>query len=966
MLKKKFGKRMVSSVVTAAMVASASVAILPGLSLSASATGEMLGQTDFNDGIGLPWHTCVTPPAKLDFNIKGGTYNITIVERGGEAVGGESRWDCQFRHRKLEFHSGNSYTVKATVTADAAGEIYTKIGDLSGDTEIWHNGYGESDNEFGMNWNCVKVSPNEPLTYDSTFTCKTDLDVAEWAWHFGGAGKYQDTPCFENGTKLTFDDMSCYNNTDDRGVYVQVAPPPEYSIHGNQVGYYTNLAKKATYHSDSSFSGQKVYVVDAKTKKSVWEGTCSSASKKDVDSDMYCGVFDFSDLTTAGTYYFSTDGSSQDSYEFKIGDDVYGGIVADALNYFYQNRSGIDIEEKYITSTGENASKKDLAHQAGHNPDTAYIQTEWIKAYDAEGTDIIKSAGSLTATGGWYDAGDHGKYVVNGGISVWTLQNLYEWTLNDANNSSADKFGDSSKSIVVPEAGNKYPDLLDEARVELEWFFDMMVDSKFKMSKYDEHYADGKSLGKDTGKYENMVYHKLHDHKWTGLATKCWDYSSWKTQRIVKPPSTCATLNVAACAAQAARLWEKYDSTFAATCLKNAKATYEAAKANPELYAPLDQAIGGGAYGDDNAKDDFYWAACELYITTGDETYLKDLEGASEYAYKVSTTLNGGENSGTFTSFNWGNTAALGNLSLYLNKESAGSNYDTIVKSITTAADAFVKKEGEQGFGIPYAPATFEDAINIGPGIEILGYEWGSNSMVANNAIVMAYAYSATGKAEYLNGVAEGLDYLFGRNARDFSYVTGYGTYHCTNPHHRWWSHELDSEFPYAPAGVLSGGPNAGLQDPYVGGAGLSREDDNPSQLCYVDSIEAWSVNEVTINWNSPFAWIMSFIEDEANASPASPITTTEKTEKTDTTTTKTTTDKPTYGDVDCNGEVNINDVILLSRYVNEDASVKSDVTEQGAVNANCANPDDDALNADDVTAIIEFIAKIGTLPVKG
>ncbi len=58
--------------------------------------------------------------------------------------------------------------------------------------------------------------------------------------------------------------------------------------------------------------------------------------------------------------------------------------------------------------------------------------------------------------------------------------------------------------------------------------------------------------------------------------------------------------------------------------------------------------------------------------------------------------------------------------------------------------------------------------------------------------------------------------------------------------------------------------------------------------------------------------------------------------------------------------------MILLFRYVNEDAFVKSVVTEQSIVNANCANPDDDALNADDVTAIVEFIAKIGTLPVKG
>ena len=33
---------------------------------------------------------------------------------------------------------------------------------------------------------------------------------------------------------------------------------------------------------------------------------------------------------------------------------------------------------------------------------------------------------ALDVSGGWYDAGDHGKYVVSGAISAWTLMNVYE------------------------------------------------------------------------------------------------------------------------------------------------------------------------------------------------------------------------------------------------------------------------------------------------------------------------------------------------------------------------------------------------------------------------------------------------------------------------------------------------------------------------------------------------------------
>ncbi len=940
MLKKTIGKRVTSGLVSAAMLASASVAVLPGMMFSASAAGEMLGMTNFEDGIGLPWHTCVTQPANLKFEIANGVYRVEIVENGGTDVGGASRWDAQFRHRKLEIYSGNSYTVKAEITASQSGEIYTKIGDLSGSTEIWHNGMGDNQgrwpNDFNQTWNCIPMTANQTLKLDSTFTASQTLEVAEWAFHFGGAGEHQATDCFPNGTVLTFDNMSLTNNTDDRGVFVPEAAAPEYSVHGNQVGYYTNLNKKATYHADSSFNGKEVSIVNASTGAVVYTGTAKGGSTLDKDSGYYTAVFDFSDFTTPGTYYFATSGTTRDSYDFTIGDDIYDGVLTNAVNYFYQNRSGVPTEEAYITSTGDNDSKSALVDKAGHNPDTAYLQNTWIKAYKNDGSDVQKSNGTIDGTGGWYDAGDHGKYVVNGGISVWTLQNMYEWSLDDRNNTPTDKFADGSGTVVVPEAGNGAPDVLDEARVELEWFFKMLVPSSYTMT-YNTVNADGKAIGSTTGKYTDMVFHKLHDSKWTGLAVHCWDYQESKDwagiTRIVKPPSTAATLNVSASAAQAARLWEDFDSAFAAECLDVAKRTYAAAKANPELYAPLDQAIGGGAYGDDNVKDDFYWAACELYITTGDASYKADMDAYAD-AYKVVSSLDGGENNGSFTSFNWGNTASLGSLSLFLNDDVAGSGLSTIEDTIVASADAYIAEQAKQGFGIPYHGTTFSDPVNIGDEV-VEGYEWGSNSFVVNNAIVMAYAYSITGDATYLNGVSESLDYIFGRNAMDFSYVTGYGTYHLVNPHHRFWSHELDSNFPYAPSGVMSGGPGAGLQDPYVGGLGYKRGQ-VASQKCYVDSVEAWSVNEVTINWNSPFAWVVSFIEDEAGGeiTPPDPV-------------------EANWGDVNCDGAVKIDDVILLNRFLSEDTSIT--VTAQGLLNADCVY--DGAQTPDDATIIVKYIA---------
>ena len=903
---KKFAKAAVAGVMAASMLASTAALFAP---MSANA-GLMVGQVDFDEGIGLPWHTCETNPAKQKFNISNGTYNVTIINKGGSEAGGESRWDLQLRHRKLKIKAGETYKVSFDVNASNEGRLYTKIGDLGGSKEIWHNCMGmsagpsgehnKSGADFNMSWDPLDIQKGDNH-FECEFKADEDMAVAEWAFHYGGRGQHQtDFDCFPEGTELKFDNLKLecttssecdWDTTDEMGFVT-----PRSDVRLNQVGYFTNLKKVASYATDEKIDPVKFVIKDASGKE-VYSGTGKQYDGedggKDYGSGEYIQFLDFTDFNETGTYTIEVDDTSNVqenrytkekynmyiSHDFEIVDpkekNVYDGILKNALNYYYQNRSGVAIEEQYITSKAPEATGDDyktggnLAHQAGHESDIAYIQDKWIPAYKPDGSDVQKSNGTIEGRGGWYDAGDHGKYVVNGGISVWTLQNMYELSKYSKTDS---KWADG-QTMAIPQKyelsgndsasfdGTGSPDILDEARVELAWMFKMIRD-------------------------DGMVYHKLHDHKWTGLATEPWNYEEdhtdadgnkvkgWGTIRIVKPVSTAATLNVAAAAAQAARLWKGIDDDFAAECLANAEKTYKAAKANPDVFAPLDQAIGGGAYGDNYVDDDFYWAACELYATTGDKSYYDDLmkynnTASNETALNLTTTLSGGENSGSFTSFNWGCTGGLGTLSLWLNKSQlSDTDAKTVEASIVKAADTYVAREDAEGMGIPYTYTEFEDPINVGPGIKIKGYEWGSNSFVVNNAIVMAYAYKIKGDNKYISGVGTALDYIFGRNGQGISYVTGTGDYYTKNPHHRYWSYELDHNFPMAPQGVMSGGPGSGLQDPYVGGLGYERGKVAP-QKCYVDSIEAWSVNEVTINWNAPFAWAISFLEDEIVDAPA-------------------------------------------------------------------------------------------------
>ena len=94
----------------------------------------------------------------------------------------------------------------------------------------------------------------------------------------------------------------------------------------------------------------------------------------------------------------------------------------------------------------------------------------------------------------------------------------------------------------------------------------------------------------------------------------------------------------------------------------------------------------------------------------------------------------------------------------------------------------------------------------------------------------------------------------------DQTYVTGYGERPLEYPHHRFWAFQANFKFPKAPPGMVSGGPNSGLEDPYVQAKGLKG---CAPEKCFVDNIEAWSANEITINWNAPLAWVAAFLDEK-------------------------------------------------------------------------------------------------------
>jgi endoglucanase len=577
---------------------------------------------------------------------------------------------------------------------------------------------------------------------------------------------------------------------------VVIVKPERIVVAVNQLGYLPDAPKWGVYARDNRVVGNPYWLIrDAATGESVTAG----ATKKRPDVDSASGdivyIADFSALTTPGAYLLEIDG--QKSAPFTIGTDIYKTLSIDALRYFYRTRSGIELLPEFA---GE-----DYARAAGHLSDADV--TCW--SGDAAGQTFAPCDYRLNAVGGWYDAGDYGKYVVNGGISAWTLLNLFERMPN--------AYPDGS--IGLPESGVGVPDILSEARWEVDWMIRMQV-------------PDGRPQS-------GMVHHKLHETVWSGLPlmpeTEV-DNTDPTHGRFLMPPSTAATLNMTASAAQAARLFKDLDTDWSAVALSAAERAWVAANENSVFTYGNIPGAGGGNYDDANTADEFFWAAAELYITTGKQEYADYLLGTPFLT--DAPAVDGSK----IAPMDWGSVEALGAISLITVENGLPVEALNKIRSeIVAAADNYLSIIESEGYGVS---------------IQSSGYVWGSNSAVLNNAIIMALAHDITGEVDYLNGVTESMDYILGRNANNISYVTGYGANAMQHPHHRFWANQPDNGYPAPPAGVVSGGPNANPSDPIA----LEKIALNPPARRFIDHIDSYSTNEVTINWNSPLAWVASYL----------------------------------------------------------------------------------------------------------
>jgi endoglucanase len=729
------------------IIAIVAAALLPTAAAAAPAWADEVEQVKnggFSTGTDPWWSTAGMPISVADgracVDVPGGTTN---------------RWDATVGQNDIPLVAGQSYRLSFTAAGEPPGHVVRAITGLA---VAPYDTYFEASPALSVSGD----------TYSYTFTASTDTAQGQVAFQVGGS---------PDPWRFCVDDVSLLGGVPPE-VYVPDTGP---RVRVNQVAYLPGGPKSGTLVTALTTAvpwrlrlGDRTVAQGVTTPRGV-----------DATSGQNVQSIDFSRYRHAGTG-FTLIADGETSRPFDIGGRAYSQLRDDALKFYYTQRSGIEIQDELRPGYARPAGHLDVPPNLG---DTNVPCQPGVCDY------------TLDVRGGWYDAGDHGKYVVNGGIATWEILNEYERT-----------HGAKHAALAIPESGNRVPDLLDEARWELDFLLRMQVPA-------------GEPVA-------GMVHHKIHDVNWTGLPLLPHQDPQ---QRELHPVSTAATLNLAAVAAQAARIYKPFDRAFAARALAAARTAYAAAEANPALYASASDATGGGAYNDDTVTDEFYWAAAELFLSTGEKQYRDAVLASPQHTADV---FGAG-------AFDWAATAAAGRLDLAL-APSALPGRAAVRQSVVAAADTYLARQEDNPYGVAYAPANNK-------------WDWGSNSAILNTLVVLGSAYELTGRDRYRDGVLTGIDYLLGRNALNQSYVTGYGEVAAENQHSRWYAHELDPALPHPPAGTLAGGANSYLQDPYAQAklAGCA------PQFCYIDDIQSYSTNEEAINWNSALAWVSSFIADQ-------------------------------------------------------------------------------------------------------
>lgn len=356
-----------------------------------------------------------------------------------------------------------------------------------------------------------------------------------------------------------------------------------------------------------------------------------------------------------------------------------------------------------------------------------------------------------------------------------------------------------NRDLHIPESGSGIPDILSECRQELEWIL--------KMQR------------KDGG-----VYHKATTQVHAPFVMPEEDTA----QMFVFPVCSLDTADFTAVCALASGIYEKYDQDFSKRLLDAAILSGEWLSKSPDFLGfENPEGCNTGDYSERTDVDNRFWALAELYAATGCKEYHEALEKASHQIFSK-------------VGFGYHSIGGLGSLAYILCDKQVNPKLKKKLEN------SFLKQAKKL--------AKVSDSCGYGAAMTKFDYIWGSNMVLLKNGMIFAVADWIEKGSKYRTYAERQIHYLLGVNATGYSYVTGTGEFNVQNPHLRpAYADGIDECIP----GLVSGGPNMFLNDP---DAKILIPKDTPPMKCFADDLGCYSLNEITIYWNSPAVFLFAYL----------------------------------------------------------------------------------------------------------
>lgn len=528
------------------------------------------------------------------------------------------------------------------------------------------------------------------------------------------------------------------------------SPRPEaaYYIRVNQVGYLPAERKVGLLLTNSNAGNQTFRVVGSPG------GATAFSARVGPDRGPY-GTFDhlyelsFSGLNRPGAYRIRLGSSA--SPVFTIAESSYGGILGISLEFFQVQRCG---------DTGP--SLHGICH----------LKDGRAKDGPAAGTVV-------DASGGWHDAGDYLKFLINSGFSTVMLLAAYE----------------HDPVAFEDEDSNDVPDVLDEARIGVEWIY-RLWDPRRKILYY--------QVG-DASDHDDW---RMPEEDNDLPPRPVWACKSGKGANVAG--------KAAAALAMAASIWSDssspfHDADLAAKYVKAAKEIYAFGKTRPGA-----QSSTSGFYTESTWRDDMALAGAELYRATRKASYLNE---ARAYATAARNAYY----------FGYGDIHGLAHYEIA-----------RLDPSYVSKAKAFLGEDLE-AFQEWADQNPFRSAVDA--------YRWGSATEMTGAALEALWYEELSGDTKYHTLALDQRDYILGANPWGVCFVAAVGTTYPLAPHHQ--VADLSQE-------VLSGfwdeGP-VSRQDWSEMGISLNDPDEyanfQSNDALYHDDVADYATNEPTINANA-------------------------------------------------------------------------------------------------------------------